>query len=398
MTLFTVKYAPQNTAQVLGQENAIAELKDFVVQYKQQAMKAALVYGPIGSGKTSSVHALAKELNYDLLEVNSSDLRNQEQMNSFLNAALGQQSLFFRPKIILIDEIDAISGVHDRGCIPALLKAIATSSFPVIITANDPFDSKFKPLQKASRMIHFKALDYKTIANALSSVCAQEKITADDKALNTLARQADGDLRGALIDLYISINNREVTFSSVMKLSDRKRTTSILSALAVIFKSSSVANALPALDDIDVDLNTVFFWLDENLPKEYTTPASLAKAYEHLSRADVFNGRIRRQQHWRFLVYINNLLTAGISSAKDERNTQFIPYRPTMRILRMWQAKMKNAKKKEIAEKLATATHTSRKVALQQIPYLQAAFRRSVDDGMIAELELTDEEVEWLRK
>ena len=67
---------------------------------------------------------IAKELKYDLLEINSSDLRNEEQIRTFLDAALGQRSLFFTPKLILIDEVDNISGVHDRGCIPALLKAM----------------------------------------------------------------------------------------------------------------------------------------------------------------------------------------------------------------------------------------------------------------------------------
>ena len=138
--------------------------------------------------------------------------------------------------------------------------------------------------------------------------------------------------------------------------------------------------------------------MDENLPLEYLHPGDLARAYEHLSRADVFNGRIRRQQHWRFLVYINNLLTAGISSAKTERNTQFSQYKPTMRILRIWQSKMKEAKKKEIAEKLALATHTSKKVARAQIPFFQQIFRHNKGAEIAAELKLSEEEIEWMRK
>ena len=137
--------------------------------------------------------------------------------------------------------------------------------------------------------------------------------------------------------------------------------------------------------------------MDENLPKEYLSAKSLAKAYEHLARADVFNGRIIRRQHWRFLVYINNLLTAGISSAKEEKNPDFTAYRPTMRFLRLWQAKMKNAKKKEIAEKLARKTHTSQKVALEQVPYLRALFTGSSGPEIAKELELNEEEVDWLK-
>ena len=59
---------------------------------------------------------------------------------------------------------------------------------------------------------------------------------------------------------------------------------------------------------------------------------------------------------------------------------------------------MKNAKKKEIAEKLGAATHTSRKVALEQVPYLQVMFQHGAGIEVAKELDLTEEEVEWLRK
>lgn len=396
MTLYTTKYAPENSEQIFGQQTAVEELKDFIVNYKSKKQKAALLHGPIGNGKTSSVYALVKELNYDILEINSSDLRNAENIRSFLDSALGQQSLFFKPKVILIDEVDNISGVKDRGCIPALLKAIENSKFPVVLTANDIEDSKLKSLKKSSLLINFHKLQYRTIAHALKWVCEQENIDFEEKAINSLARQVDGDMRAALLDLHICTINNKISFEDVANLSDRKRTEMILNALRIIFKSSTIENALPALDDVDVDIRDVFFWIDENMPKEYLSPKSLAKGYKFLSRADVFNGRIMKRQHWRFLAYISNLLTAGISSAKEERNPDFVPYRQTMRFLRMWQAKMKNAKKKEIALKLARCAHTSFNSAMKQIPYLQTIFRNNGGEKIAQELELSDEEAEWL--
>lgn len=397
MTLFTIKYAPQNTALIFGQPLALSQLKDFVVNYKKQKQKAALLYGPIGVGKTCSVYALAKELNYDILELNSSDLRDEESMKSFLGSALGQQSLFFTPKIILIDEIDNISGREDRGCLPALVAAIEKASFPVIMTANDPFDSKFKPLQKASLMIEFQPLQYKTIAHAVQWICEQEKIRFDEKSVNTLARQVDGDMRAALIDLQGSVREGALSYDVIVNLSNRKRAESILQALAIIFKSSAAENCIHILDDVDMDLNEVMLWLDENLPSEYTSASALAKAYEALARADVFNKRIKKQQYWRLLVYVSNLLTAGISSAKTERNPQFVAYKPTSRILKIWMANQRFAKKKQIAEKWAKATHTSKKVAMAQMPYVQAMFQKKVDFGVVKEAGLSEEEVMWLR-
>ncbi|MBI2662779.1 replication factor C large subunit [Candidatus Woesearchaeota archaeon] len=398
MTIFTLKYSPKNSEQIFGQDLPLSQLKNFILNYKSQKHKAALLEGPIGVGKTSSVYALAKELNYDLLELNSSDLRDEASMKSFLSSALGQQSLFFRPKLILIDEVDNISGREDRGCIPALISEIESSKFPVILTANDTSDSKLKPLHKVCLEIEYHKPQYRTIANILQLVCEQEKISFDEKCLNTLARQVDGDIRAALIDLQICSPCNQLNYDLITKISDRKRTQSILNSLSIIFKSSQASNALPVLDDIDMDMNEIFLWMDENLPQEYLSAKSLAKAYESLARADVFNGRIKRRQHWRFLVYINNLLTAGISAAKDEKNPNFIQYKPTMRILKIWQANLKNSKKKEIAKKLALATHTSKKVALEQIPYFQSIFQKSNNLLLTKELNLTDEEVEWLRK
>jgi len=397
MALFTIKYAPKNSNQVFGQQLALAQLRNFVLQYKQQQHKSALLLGPIGCGKTSSVYALAKELNYDVVELNSSDLRNAENVTQFLNAALGQQSLFFTPKIILIDEVDNISGVADRGCIPALIKALEKSSFPVILTANDIDDSKFKALAKSSQVIPYHKLQYRTVAHCLQWVCEQEEIRFDEKAINSLARQVDGDMRAALLDLHISSKTKNLSFTDVATLSDRKKSENILNALMIIFKSSSIETALPALENVDLEPRDVIHWIDENMPKEYLSATALAKGYGHLSRADVFQGRIMNRQHWRFLAYINDLLTAGISSAKEEKNPEFVPYRETMRFLRLWQSKMKNAKKKEIALKLAAKTHTSTSVAEQQVPYLQVLFRNKAGANIAQELELNEEEVDWLR-
>lgn len=398
MALFTTTYLPKKSTDLIGQEKALAELKDFIINYKKKERRAALLHGPVGTGKTSAVYALANELGYDLLELNSSDLRNEEQMKSFLGAALGQQSLFFRPKIILVDEVDALSGTYDRGGSSALVSALEKSTFPVILTANDPYDQKFKALRKTCQMIAFEKIDYRSLGSLLKRVCEQEQIPFEEKALNSLARQADGDVRSALIDLQLCAVGGSCTFERVQSLSDRQRLDSILQALAVIFKSSTVQNALPALENVNMDYDEIFLWLDENLPKEYLSPRSLAKAYEWFSRADVFKGRIHRQQHWRLLVYIQNLLTAGISSAKEEKNSQFIKYMPTMRLLRMWQIKMKLGKKKDIAAKLGTVTHTSKKKAVALVPYLQNIFQHTNGEVLTRELDLTEEEVEWLRK
>jgi replication factor C large subunit len=398
MTLFTLKYTPLTTSEVIGQEKALIKLKSFVTNYKTQKKKAAFVYGALGTGKTSSIYALAKELNYDIVEINSSDARNKDAMQSFLSSTLGQMSLFMRPKIILIDEVDNLSGRYDRGGINILAKALAKAKFPVILTANDPFNSKHKALCKLSEMIEFEKVDYKIIFDHLKKICGIENINFEEKALKSIARQCDGDVRSALIDINTLYPLGDITYDSLSGLSNRKRTDTIFHALNIIFKANSAQVAQTAFETTDVNPDEILLWLDQNMPKEYTDPRALAKAYEHMSRADIFKRRIMRRQHWRYLVYVFDLLSVGVSLSKIEKNTRFIDYKRSTRPLMMWMSKNKLLKKREIASKLAQATHTSSKVAFKQVHFLQHIFRHSKDSLISKELDLTDEQSAWLKK
>jgi len=141
-------------------------------------------------------------------------------------------------------------------------------------------------------------------------------------------------------------------------------------------------------------------WIDQNLPFEYVKAEDLARAYDKLSKADVFNRRIRRWQHWRFLVYINALITAGVAVSKDEKYKKFVQYKPTGRLLKLWWAKQKGMKKKAIAGKIAEKTHSSVREVLKDIEYFKVIFKKNKEMGKaIAEyVDLDKEEVSWLRK
>src|SRR3989344_970244 len=116
-------------------------------------------------------------------------------------------------------------------------------------------------------------------------------------------------------------------------------------------------------------MEKIFLWIDENLPREYDKPDDLAKAYDVLSRADVMYGRISRWQHWRFLSYVSELLTAGIAVSKKEKYSKFVQYQPTQRILKIWIANQKYLKRKAIAQKIAGATHSSVKEVIKDMDY-----------------------------
>lgn len=389
MKPLTEKYRPKKLSEIKGHDKAIQDLKKHV-----QRKKPVIIYGEIGNGKTSSIHALANELNYEILEINASDVRNKDKIESIIGSALKQQSLFHKGKIILIDEIDSLSGTKDRGGAQALAKLITKNQHPIILTANDPYTQKLKDVRKKCELIQFKTLNHSTTLEILKNICKKEKINFEEQALKELAIKNRGDVRGAINDLQTLSYDKKLTIEDLEVLGEREKQESIINALSVIFKSNDLNKSLRAFDYVPEDLDNCFMWVDENLPKEYFNE-DLKKAYNYLSRSNVFKGRIRRWQHWRFLVYLNALMTAGISSSKTKPSEKFISYSRPSRILKLWMAKMRYAKKKAIAEKIASKTHNSIKQTIKEIPYFKNIIKDNED--LIDELELNEEEVDWLQ-
>ena len=390
--LWVEKYKPKSLKEVQGHSHALSEIKMFVQDYKKGSI---LIYGKTGSGKTCALHALANELNLEVLEINASNVRNKEKINSIIGNSAKQFSLFKKGKLILIDEVDALSGHKDRGCIQALDKIIAKSKFPIILTAENPYEKKLSGLRRKCKLIEFSSLDYLAIFDILKRICISENVKYDENILKDLARRSGGDARAAINDLQIICVTKKVV-DSLEDLGEREQKESIVNALKIIFKSKNPEHVLNAFNKTDLNLDECLLWLDENLPNEYKG-YDLFKAYDSISRSDVFKGRIRRWQHWRFLVYINALLTAGIALAKKEKYTEVVNYKPTSRILKLWRANMRNAKRKAIAEKIAQNTHTSTKrVICDTLPYLKFIFKKRKGEDIIEELELSEDEVAWL--
>jgi replication factor C large subunit len=393
------RYEPKTLNEIEGQERGVAKLKDFVANFSKQRKKALIIYGAVGCGKSAAVKALANDLNCELLEINASDTRNAEAIESIVGNALKQRSFFFKGKIIMLDEIDGISGQEDRGGVSVLAKLIENSAYPIIMVANDPFDKKFSELRTRAELVEFEVLNSLHVFNVLKKIAEKEKIEFEEMALKMLSRRAGGDLRAAINDLESMAGGGKLTKEMIEVLSEREKTESVIQGLTKVFKTTDPLVAIDAFERVDEDREKLILWLDENLPKEYTKPHELAKAYHYLSLADIFGRRIMRRQDWRYLVYINSFLTAGVAVSKDKKYDHFVGYRPTTRILKLWQANMKYQKRKAIAEKVALKTHCSTKKALQDtLPYLKVIFEKNKKEAeKIGNfLDLDKEEVKWL--
>jgi replication factor C large subunit len=355
------KYRASCFADLKGQDNAIDSIKLFFKNFPRK--KALLMHGPAGTGKTSLAYILAREMNFEIFELNASDLRNREKLEEIMKPATQQQSLFGKKgKIVLVDEVDGLS--VDKGGLPELLALIEKTGHPIIITANNIWQQKFTLLRKKVELVSLKEISYQVMLSILKEVSTKENKPIKEDIIKAIAAKSRGDARAALNDLQTVLSNTEITIEDIH---EREKEEDIFHILRKVFKNQSDPKIINVYDNLEMPIDDIFLWLEENIPYEYKGE-ELARAYDALSKADVFRGRIYRQQHWRFLVYEYFLLSAGISHAsyKTKPLGGFTIYQRPKRILKIWLQNQKYTRKKSIAAKYAQEVHIGRKRAMRE--------------------------------
>ncbi|HIQ11020.1 MAG TPA: replication factor C large subunit [Pyrodictium sp.] len=382
---WVIKYRPKRIADVVDQEQA----KKLFIPWLQQWLrgrppekKAVLFYGPAGCGKTSLVEAAAHEYKLELVEMNASDFRRKEDIERIAKVAATQMSLFGRKKIILLDEVDGISGTADKGGLDAILELINHTKHPIVMTANDPWDQKLKPLRDAALMIPFNRLPEHAVIEVLKRICEAERIYCEREALVVIAKRSEGDLRSAINDLQAIAEGygkvtRELAESLVVS---RDREYNPFETLRALFMSKYVWQAKRALSRSNLDHDTLLQWINENIPLQYSDPEDIWRAYEALARANIYYGRIWKTMSWDLLSYVFDLAGPGVALSRKKSKFRWVKYQFPQKIVLMARTKETREIREALAEHLASRLHTSKATVKNDvIPFLTIIFRHRPD-------------------
>jgi replication factor C large subunit len=357
------KYKPKRISEVIGNRKQMEDALNFIKNFKKG--KALFLYGPPGCGKSLSIELIAKELSYEIIELSPSDFRDYNTIKQKIFEAGKQRSLFGKGRIVLIDDVE----VKDKGMEKAILELIKNSSYPVVLTANNPFEKSLATIRKFSEMIKFDKIHSNNLKAFLEKIAKKEGKKYEEKAIAQLARMANGDVRAALID-FETLD--EITEESIKKLSTREVEQSIFDTLKVIFKTKSINTALLAASQSEKTPEEIFWWLEENLIKEYKKPEDLAKGFEYLAEADFFQSMIIKRQSWELKKYFLDSM-AFVSIAKKESYPGFTAYSsPTI-----YQEKKIPKELKDVCLKIGSLTHCSSKKAAQYIPIFKYLVEKS---------------------
>jgi replication factor C large subunit len=400
--LWVEKYRPKKIVDVIGNEEAKAAFVEWL-KNKCRTKKAVLLYGPPGVGKTTLVNAAGNELGFRVIEMNASDTRSEKAINKVAGraaafVALDTFSSESKGNILFMDEVDGIAGNEDRGGVSAIVKIVEESQIPVIMAANDPDLDKLRPLKKVSTLIRFHQVRIPLIIAMLQKICQREHIKAEFEALERIAENSRGDVRSAINDLQSLVETTEtLTLQDTVMLSARNKDISMDETLREYFSAESLLEASMLLSRSSVDYDDLLMAVGDNLPLRYSDPAELAAAYDFVSQADMYRGRIGTE-NWHLLKYFYNSL-AEAAAVSPESYKPFTLISPPIRVITLFWRKGKRTMLNAICAKIGQRCHVSRATAKEDfVPFIKVMLTRDKAGPVVSWLELQAEEVEFLTK
>ena len=388
-------YRPVRMEQMIGNEDVrlivLKWISDWVV-----GSRPLLLIGPPGVGKTSLVHILAGQFDYDLIEMNASDTRSKEDLEHLIMPMLMNASIFGKRMLLFLDEIDGISGREDTGGIDSIVNMMKEPTIPVIMAANK-HDTKLKELAKVSKVISFNPVPPRLLMLFLDRIIKKEKMNLSSEEKNSIVYNSRGDIRS----LLNNAQSKSFGYEGVRPINFQ---IDIATAIEGFFSSDRAEIAREFLLNADATYQNPRFGMSteerrkdklnalfSSVVSSRIDPDSLAAILDILSKADIIVGRVGENRQWSLLKYIDNIIAYGLFDTTHYKQIKYNQYSMSWPV--MGPIFIRGRSMKNLLSEMAYETHTSKSVfGSLYFPYLiQIMIDNKIDPYEFAEHSNLDE-------
>ena len=233
---FYRKYRPKAFEEVIGQERVTRTLQNAIAGGR--TVHAYLFCGHRGTGKTTTARILAKALNcergptatpcnqcaicraidggasLDVIEIDAASNRGIDEIRD-LRERVKLMPVEGRHKVYIIDEAHMLTAEAANALLKTLEEPPGHAVFVLVTTEPHRLPST---ITSRTQRFEFHRISLAAIIARLRSVAASEGISADDAALQLIARNADGALRDAesVLDQLTAFCQGRVTREDVL--------------------------------------------------------------------------------------------------------------------------------------------------------------------------------------
>jgi replication factor C large subunit len=378
---WTEKYRPTMLSQ-LRREKAVEAMMSWAKKWESGSptKRGLIIYGPPGTGKTSAAIALAREMNWEYMEFNASDIRSKDAIEQ--NALKGSvySSLSDernRKKLIVMDEVDSLYERNvegsDSGGKAAILNLLDKTLNPVILIANDYYSLRSsgtgRSIADRCEQVEFRRFMKSQIISVLKEILQNENIYSTPERLNEIAENANGDMRAAVNDLQgmgeaYETEERDITLSAYSVINE------------ILHGHKADIRAIRAeIMNVGMDPNDLILYLLENVYPLHSNVEDFTLALKYIGRADLFLGRVGKRMNYSLWSYANDFM--AYVSVLHLRGEKFEKFTFPSLIKNMAALKKYRGVRKEFALLMGRYTHKSSSfLNMDSLPYFYHMLQR----------------------
>ncbi|CAD6262651.1 unnamed protein product [Miscanthus lutarioriparius] len=273
------KYRPTRVADVVGNSDAVTRLE---VIARDGNMPNLILSGPPGTGKTTSILALAHELLGP--SYRGPCWSSMLQMTGFCQTAtltgldvvrnkikmFAQKKVTLQPgrhKIVILDEADSMTSGAQQALRRTMEIYSNTTRFALACNTSSKI---IEPIQSRCAIVRFSRLSDQEILGRLMIVVEAEKVPYVPEGLEAIIFTADGDMRQALNNLQATFSGfRFVNQENVFKVCDQPHPLHVKNMMKNVLdgKFDEACSALKQLYDLGyspTDIITTLFRVVKN--------------------------------------------------------------------------------------------------------------------------------------
>jgi hypothetical protein len=223
-----------NVNKILSRDDKASYIKQVLHEFEINKnnilfKKGIYVYGDPGTGKSTFVTNILKELDYDIIKYDAGDIRNTSVIEDITKHNMSDKNIMslFNKKTrkiaIIMDEIDGMNN-GDKGGINTLIKLIRPKKTkkqkleevtinPIICIGNYRVDKKIKELMKVCNTIELKTPTLPQITNIVDLLLP----SVDKNIKSKISTFVQGDLRKLNNLLSLHKNKPEIFKNQIIE-------------------------------------------------------------------------------------------------------------------------------------------------------------------------------------